>query len=232
MVKAFVDTESDIQKNLEKMGFSSSEHNINKEELHHSLEDAFERLSVGEANNELSDDGPDLITSSSTFYSSLDLSSISKDVSQNINVEDDVVLGASRRLRAAVERILRLLNEIVNINQEHDVQDLIRRNDELVNELNEEVKRREKLTHQLLLAEKSVKLLEESKNKFSLELLDYQTIKKEFDSMKSKLEKYEMEREEWAFEKEQLKKDKSNFFQGLPELQQSKFFCKTVYSVF
>lgn len=226
MVKAFVDTESDIQKNLEKMGFSSSEESsttLNKEDIHPSLEDTIERLSICDTNTELSEDGPDLITPNSTLYSGLGLSARTKELSQsNVSVEDDVVLGASRRLRAAVERILRLLNEIVNLNQGQDVQDIIRRNDELVNDLNEEIRRRDKLTHQLLIAEEQIKLLEKYKNKANSEKLEYEEMERQFYLLKSKVERLEAEREAWFLEKEELNKLKSSFVEGLPKLQQSK----------
>ena len=226
MVKAFVDTESDIQKNLEKMGFSSSEESsttLNKEDIHPSLEDTIERLSICDTNTELSEDGPDLITPNSTLYSGLGLSARTKELSQsNVSVEDDVVLGASRRLRAAVERILRLLNEIVNLNQGQDVQDIIRRNDELVNDLNEEIRRRDKLTHQLLIAEEQIKLLEKYKNKAKSEKLEYEEMERQFYLLKSKVERLEAEREAWFLEKEELNKLKSSFVEGLPKLQQSK----------
>ncbi|RWS30964.1 trichohyalin-like protein [Leptotrombidium deliense] len=112
LVKAFLDTEHDIQKSLENMGFPCHESSCSREEILPSLEDAIERLSHADGVNELCEDGPECISPSTTFYSSLTVTSgIVNSVSAG-NAEDDILLGASRRLRSAVSRILHLLQEL------------------------------------------------------------------------------------------------------------------------
>lgn len=221
LVKTFLDTENDIQSQLEQLGFGSGE---NREEglslqgFPSFGEDTIERLSQGES-TELCEDGPDLTPSSNLIYVT---PPSSFNVSQN--VEDDVVLGASRRLRSAVDRILKLLNEIVVAHQEHDYNLLLKRNEELLNELNEECVRRNKLTSQLLQNEERVKILEKEKTELTEKMIDYNDCKKQYVIIKSRLGEYEAERDKWIVDNQRLENEKCTFAQGLPKLQQSMTF--------
>jgi len=181
------------------------------------VEDNIERLSE---TNELCEDGPDLTPSSNLMY--LTPPSTFSSGHSEVEVEDDVVLGASRRLRAAVDRILKLLSEIVTAHQEHDFNSVIKRNEELVAELNEECTRRNKLTAQLLQIEDRVKTLEKEKTSLSEKVVDYNEAKRQMASMRTKIDEYEAERDKWISDNKRLEKEKCTFAQGLPQLQQSK----------
>lgn len=180
-------------------------------------EETLERLSQGEI-NELCEDGPDLTPSSNLLY----MTPPSTCNVNNTEGEDDVVLGASRRLRSAVDRILKLLNENVIAHQQHDYNAILKRNEELVTELNEECSRRDKLTAQLLQNEQQVASLEKEKTKLTDILIEHNENKRQMESMKAKIEEYENERDKWAQDNQRLEKDRFSFTQGLPQLHQSK----------
>ena len=176
-------------------------------------EDLVERLSE----TDLCEDGPDLTpNSSNALY-------FTPPSGQNeVEMEEDVVLGASRRLRAAVDRILKLLSEIVTKQSEHDFNALHKKNEDLLSELNEECVRRNKLTAQLLQIEDRVKTLEKEKTTLSEKLIDYNETKRQLETIKVKLNEYEIERDKWLNDSKRLEEEKSCFAQGLPQLQKSK----------
>lgn len=215
LVKTFLDTENDIQKQLETLGLESKSARGPEDNLlgFPSLED--ERIS--ELTLELCEDGPDL-TPSSMVYSSHSFSGTN-------DIEDDVVLGASRRLRFAVERVLKILSEVVEHHSEHDIKDLLKQKDELSLELTEEVQRRDKLTRQLLEKENLVHTLESEKEILSEQALHFNEIKAENEQLKSKLEEYERDRDKFITDHKRFESEKSTFSQGLPQLQQSKSFA-------
>jgi hypothetical protein len=225
-VKTFLDTEHDIQKQLEEMGIETN--GTNKDDILQGFtslgEDNMERLSE---TNDLCEDGPDLTPSSNLLYLTPNSTYISGQ--SEVEVEDDVVLGASRRLRAAVDRILKLLSEIVAAHQEHDFSSVLKRNDELVSELNEECSRRDKLTAQLFHIEDRVKALEKEKKCLSEKVIDYNETKRQMETMRIKIDEYESERDKWINDNKRLEKEKCSFAQGLPQLQQSKIIIIKVW---
>lgn len=103
------------------------------EVVYSSLEEAAERLSIPGDLPSLLEDGPDLTKPNSLS------------IQQKGNpTEDDVVLGASRRLRVAVDKLVVLLKQKIKEKQE-DLPSMLRRNEELVQELRNEMKCREKI---------------------------------------------------------------------------------------
>ncbi|CAG2101665.1 unnamed protein product [Medioppia subpectinata] len=210
LVKTFIDTEHDIQKHLIDMGIENRV--TNKEELLQSFvsinDDVNERL---EETNELCEDGPDLTPNSNAVY-------YTPPSGQN-EVEEDVVLGASRRLRTAVDRILKLLSEVLSAQHEHDYSSVAKKNEELLSELNEECVRRNKLTTQLFQIEDRVKSLEKEKSTLSENLIDYNEMKRQLETTRAKLNEYELERDKWMSDNKRLEDEKSSFAQGLPQLQ-------------
>ncbi|CAG2161227.1 unnamed protein product, partial [Oppiella nova] len=191
LVKTFIDTEHDIQKHLIDMGIENKV--TNKEELLQSFvslnEDINERL---EETNELCEDGPDLTPHSNAIYYTPPSGH-----NNEVEMEEDVVLGASRRLRTAVDRILKLLSEIVSTQHEHDFSSVAKKNEELLSELNEECVRRNKLTAQLLQIEDRVKSLEKEKTSLSDKLIDYNEMKRQLETTRAKMNEYELERDKW-----------------------------------
>lgn len=213
LVKTFIDTEHDIQRHLNDMGIENRV--SNKEELLQSFvslnEDFAERLSE---TNDLCEDGPDLSPNSTNLY-------FTPPLGQN-EAEEDVVLGASRRLRTAVDRVLKLLSDIVSTHSEQDFNGLLKKNEELQSELNEECVRRNKLTSQLLQIEDRVKALEKEKITLTEKIIDYNETKRQMETMRVKLNEYELERDKWIADQKRLEEEKSSFAQGLPDLQKSK----------
>lgn len=205
------------------MKLCSNDDGFHREDVLPSLEDMADRLSQGESNNDLCEDGLDLITPTS-FYAPLNLPPTSMLSTSNMNPgnpEDDVVLGASRRLRAAVDKILNILSDIVTSHECHDVQELLRKNEDLNVELNEEVVRREKLTNDLIKTEEQLASLLEKSCYWEEQLQDYNEIKRQNKDLERKLEEYQSERQKWIEDKITLEKDKNAFASGLPQLHQS-----------
>src|SRR5699024_10213070 len=86
----------------------------------------------------------DELTPSSLNYSGQSVTNGSNDI------EDDVMLGASRRLRMTVKRVLKILSEIVEHHHRHDPKELLKQKDDLAIELHDECKRSDKLTSELI----------------------------------------------------------------------------------
>ena len=91
-----------------------------------------------------------------------------------------------------------------------------------MSELNEECVRRNKLTAQLLQIEDRVKTLEKEKTSLSEKVIDYNEIKRQMETMRAKLNEYELERDKWINDNKRLEEEKSSFAKGLPQLQKSK----------
>ena len=191
LVKTFLDTEQDIQKQLETLGLESvknGQFNSSMIMKNGHCDDSFggfpslnhdqsERLLMSTTNSEivtfdlLCEDGPDLTTPSELIYSNpLSCSTTIAgsgstaivNGTQSNDIEDDVVLGASRRLRLAVERVLKILADTLE-RQKQDFEELRRQKDELRMEFQEECQRSDKLTRQLMEKEQLVKTLENEK---------------------------------------------------------------------
>lgn len=215
LVQTFLDTEKDIQRRLETLGLESKAAQPDDSGLlgFPSLDD--ERISDLTFDG-LCDDGPDL-TPSSMVYSSHSLNATSNDI------EDDVVLGASRRLRLAVERVLSILSGLADHHSQHDIKELLKQKDELALELQEEVQRRDKLTRQLLEKESALHSVESEKRSLVERTADYAEVKVEREQLKLKLEEYERDRDKFLSDHQRFELEKSTFAQGLQPLQQSKF---------
>lgn len=232
LVKAFIDTESEIQSSLNQLGFTKDNDDNNNvsgshEEILSSLEDGDKTLAMtsgpsprpalgaaggggalqlGEGGGDFCDDGPDLITSfliSGGTDGSPD--------STTVNIDDDVVLGASRRLRAAVDRILHLLKNVAALQYEasggrssadSSVQTVIGPNGECSNcERKKETIR--KMEKEFLNAERTNRVLQEELNSKHLQLsalksridntsiLDAQTLKDKNEELKRQLRERE-----------------------------------------
>lgn len=226
LVKTFLDTENDIQKQLETLGLENNKSSRGEDSGllgFTSLDD--ERISDLTFEG-LCDDGPDLTTPSSMIYSN---HSLTNNTTAN-DIEDDVVLGASRRLRLAVERVLKILTEVVDHHSQNDLKELLKEKDDLTNELQEEVQRRDKLTRQLLDKESALHKLENEKRTLVERTTDYGEVKAERDQLKLKLEEYERDRNKFLNDHKRFESEKNSFNQGLPQLQQSK--CRLSYFFF
>lgn len=233
LVKGTVDITTDIQRSLDRLGFNTTvdESLNNKDELFTSLEDAFERISQNELTLDFGEDGHDLglpsefsaslLANSRNQYS---LSYSSKEPSPGFGsgAKDDLVLVTQKRLRAYVERLLHLLRQYVDLNKNHNAQNIIKKNDELVNNLNSELTRQEKLTSQLIQVEEKAKDLEQQNLILEKKLENYDELKNELDFYKQKAGFYEVERSQVLAEQERLRSEKHAFSRGLPALQKSK----------
>ena len=225
LVKTFLDTEQDIQKQLETLGLESvknGQFNSSMIMKNGHCDDSFggfpsldhdqsERLLMSTTNSEivtfdlLCEDGPDLTTPSDLIYNNNPLSystnttitgSGSKSLmnGQSNDIEDDVVLGASRRLRLAVERVLKILSNTMD-QQKQDYNELQQQKNELQIEFQEECKRSDQLTRQLMEKEQTVKILENEKKLLNDQLIDYNEIRLQQQCLREKLDEFEHERD-------------------------------------
>lgn len=137
LVKAFIDSESAIQSFLNSFGSFLDQGNIAADNT--VVADNNDLTSIGTvasmnilannnanpnfnvANNnnidsltELIDDGPELITPSAALIG-LNDPALLNDLAGQLSIDDDIVLGASRRLRAAVGRILHLFQTVMSL---------------------------------------------------------------------------------------------------------------------
>ncbi|XP_017483625.1 PREDICTED: putative uncharacterized protein MYH16 [Rhagoletis zephyria] len=217
LVKTFLDTENDIQKQLEALGLENGSTRAEDSGLigFTSLDD--ERISDLTFDG-LCDDGPDLTTPSSMIYSTNH--SLNNGNNTTNDIEDDVVLGASRRLRLGVERVLKILNEVVSHHSQTDIKGLLKEKEDLANELQEEVQRRDQLTRQLLDKESALHRMEGEKRALVERTTDYGEVKAERDQLKLKLEEYERDRKKFINDHKRFEAEKNSFNQGLPQLQQ------------
>nr|XP_027200506.1 A-kinase anchor protein 9-like isoform X3 [Dermatophagoides pteronyssinus] len=255
LVKTFLDTEQDIQKQLETLGlesvkngqFNSSSSMIMKNghcddsfggfpSLDH---DQSERLLMSTTNSEivtfdlLCEDGPDLTTPSDLIYNSNNPLSYSTNTTitgsgskslmngQSNDIEDDVVLGASRRLRLAVERVLKILSNTMD-QQKQDYNELQQQKNELQIEFQEECKRSDQLTRQLMEKEQTVKILENEKKLLNDQLIDYNEIRLQQQCLREKLDEFEHERDRFINDNKRFEMERKSFDKGLPQLHQNK----------
>lgn len=145
LVQAFIDTEKQIEVSLTKLGFS--EENISSSQADSdvlsSLEDMImdnRQTGIGQshqakltshhnkghhphqtvtdpANGDFCDDGPDLINPSSFILAPESLPHDLLNADSGLKIDDDIVLGYSKRLRTAVDRILHLLKNVASLQQ-------------------------------------------------------------------------------------------------------------------
>ncbi|XP_023240985.1 A-kinase anchor protein 9-like isoform X3 [Centruroides sculpturatus] len=166
LVKTFFDIEQDINNRLIQLGLDAlhpAENNFQQDEEGTlipvgSREDF--TVFMGETMNlELSEDGPDLTPRSWDLFTS----SIA---AHEVEMEgEDVVLGASKRLRAAVERVLRLLTHAVEAQQTQDLRVLLHRNEALAKELQEETQHKDFLQMELIRVEALLRNSEQERQK-------------------------------------------------------------------
>lgn len=216
IVKTFFDTENDIQKHLETLGLENNSSDNKTEDNILGFPSLEEEL-LSEITFDLCDDGPDL-TPTSIVYSSQTATVGANDI------EDDVVLGASRRLRLAVGRVLKILSEIVDRLNKHNLNELLKQKEDLTIELQEEGQRRDALTQHLLDKEKLVHKLEAEKRILDEQLVDYQEIREQYEHCRMKLDEYEQDRDKFLSEKKRFEMEKSTFSKGLPQLEHSEYF--------
>lgn len=255
LVKTFLDTENDIQKQLEQLGLEKQQHpssNIPNQArmvngkgsplktddllAFSSLEDERFLLSTSEIPSfELCEDGPDLTTPSSILYTNsnslnntIGSTTIGTSGNNSNDIEDDVVLGASRRLRFAVERVLKILTDTLD-HQKNDFNELLKQKDDLMLECQEECQRSDKLAQQLMEKENIIKNLENEKKNLTEKLIDHNEIKDQYDRLKEKLEEFETERDKFIMDNKRLEIERKSFDQGLPKLHQSKLFLNLFF---
>ncbi|GIY34191.1 PACT_coil_coil domain-containing protein [Caerostris extrusa] len=160
LVKTFLDIERDINSHLEKHGLIPSRPGTlthQDEETGHSVgsrEDFTSMSIVGDCPTiELTEDGPDLTPRAWDLFASAG--------AYDTDMEgEDVVLGASRRLRSAVDHVLNLLTRALDNQQNQDLKLLLKRNKELSLELQEEVEGRDALHMKVVTAESTIRKLE------------------------------------------------------------------------
>lgn len=248
LVKTFLDTEQDIHKQLETLGFErntdNAVHQRNSPSNNNRSDDPFQFSSLEEErllmSNEITtfdlcEDGPDLTSPSSVIYSLADGSNCvanSRNLSNNNfdtknngttlnDVEDDVVLGASRRLSSAVERVLKILAETLN-QRKNDYKEVLQQKNDLSIEIQEECERNHQLAKELIEKENRIKILETEQKTMKDQLVDYEEIKIQHERLKKKVEEYELEREQFQNDNKRLEMERRSFDQGLPQLHQSK----------
>nr|XP_042909908.1 A-kinase anchor protein 9 isoform X3 [Parasteatoda tepidariorum]XP_042909909.1 A-kinase anchor protein 9 isoform X3 [Parasteatoda tepidariorum] len=171
LVKTFMDIESDINRHLYEHGLIPSRTGTlghHDEETGHSVgsREDFASLSFGECPNlELAEDGPDLTPRAWDLFSAVG--------TYDHEMEgEDVVLGASRRLRQAVDHVLNLLTRALDNQQNQDLKLLLKRNEELSQELQDETKSRDDLHLQLIATEGTLRKLENEKQKLQDTMAD------------------------------------------------------------
>ncbi|GFQ82069.1 PACT_coil_coil domain-containing protein [Trichonephila clavata] len=199
LVKTFVDIEHEINFHLEKHGLIPSHPTTlshQDEETGHSVgsREDFTALSVGGEcpNIELAEDGPDLTPRAWDVFVSAG--------AYDMDMEgEDVVLGASRRLRSAVEHVLNLLTRALENQQNQDLKLLLKRNEELSLELQEESEGRDALHMKVVTAESTIRKLECAKQR--LEDLNHdikenqELMKRELTTERNKLARMAHEKE-------------------------------------
>lgn len=224
LVKAFLETENEIQKSLTKMGLASAEDLIpQNEDMLYSLEDAIEKFSISDINEEYFEDDANLVTFSNS--NGANQSSVSNSFLELENLKDDVVLGFSQRLRSGVDKVLQVLNESLSQNSSDELKELLRRNIELSTEVKEEANRREMLTQKLLACENQMRQMQTEKVSMEQQLQNYDETKRLVNSLQTQLDDYKSELRTLNSEKDRLQKSKVTLSNSLPQLEQSKFRC-------
>ncbi|CAL1280063.1 unnamed protein product [Larinioides sclopetarius] len=209
LVKTFLDIERDINSHLEKHGLiptrpASLCHQ--DEETGHSVgsREDFTSLSIGGEcpTIELAEDGPDLTPRAWDLFATAG--------AYDADIEgEDVVLGASRRLRSAVDHLLNLLTRALDNQQNQDLKLLLKRNEELSQELQEEVEGRDALHMKVVTSESTIRKLECEKQRLNDLIQDLQEnqeiMKREMIMERNKLARVTHEKESAQDEIQMLK---------------------------
>lgn len=214
------------------MGLASADDlNPHNDEMLFSLEDAIEKLSMSDCNEEYFEDDANLVACSQSngYAGGANMSAASTSFLELESLKDDVVLGFSQRLRSGVEKVLQVLDQNLSQHSSDELRELLRRNIELSSEVKDEARRRETLTKKLIFTEKDVNNLQEEKRRLIEQLQDYDENKQLVQSLQTRLDEYKRELSNLNNEKDRLQKSKVMFSHSLPQLEQSEFL---VYSSF
>ncbi|KAL3216867.1 hypothetical protein MRX96_032746 [Rhipicephalus microplus] len=201
LVKTYVDTEQEIQ---DALGMSCQTQGSKED-----FADGF--LS------ELCEDGPDLTPRTWDMFAS----AIGMQDTSEMEGED-VVLGASRRLRTAVDRVLRLLAE-VSEHRGEDFRSLVQRNRDLCQELRQESQLHNQLALDLLHAQERGRALEHEKQHLEdmvSQLEEQQTeLQREVRSLRARAQRLEDARESLGEQRQLLEEQRRMLREGLHEPQ-------------
>ncbi|XP_064456387.1 centrosome-associated protein CEP250-like isoform X3 [Ornithodoros turicata] len=228
LVKTYVDTEQDIQDTLANLGLSqhptldsTAAHEDDYPSLgaisqtHGSKEDFASGIADGFL-SELCEDGPDLTPRTWDMFAS------AIGVQEMESEGEDVVLGASRRLRAAVDRVLRLLTDVAEHRGE-DFKGLVQRNQDLCQELQEESNVHNQLCLELLNTQASLRALEQEKQKLEDKLgvmeNDYTKLNRELRLAKAKAQRLEDAQESLTEERRLIEEQRHLLTNSLQEPQ-------------
>ncbi|XP_077514434.1 uncharacterized protein LOC144125168 isoform X5 [Amblyomma americanum] len=226
LVKTYVDTEQEIQDALGQLGLSrvdSPASNTAADEDYSSLggmscqtQGSKEDFGDGFL-SELCEDGPDLTPRTWDMFAS----AIGMQDTTEMEGED-VVLGASRRLRTAVDRVLRLLAE-VSEHRGEDFRGLVQRNRDLCHELRQESQLHNQLSLDLLHAQERVRALELEKQRLEdtlSQLEEQQTeLQREVRSARARAQRLEDARESLGEQRQLLEEQRRMLREGLHEPQ-------------
>uniref|UniRef100_A0A6B0VIN9 Putative a-kinase anchor protein 9-like isoform x1 n=1 Tax=Ixodes ricinus TaxID=34613 RepID=A0A6B0VIN9_IXORI len=226
LVKTYVDTEQDIQDALAQLGLSrvdSPDSTAVLDEDYSSLGAVSSQTQGSKEDfaegflSELCEDGPDLTPRTWDMFAS------AIGMQETAEMEgEDVVLGASRRLRTAVDRVLKLLGEVAEHRGE-DFRSLVQRNRDLCQELRQESQLHNQLCMDLINAQGTVRSLELEKQKleetvFALEESRAQ-LERELRFAKAKVQRLEDAQDDLAEERLLLREQRSLLQEGLQEPQ-------------
>ncbi|KAH7966583.1 hypothetical protein HPB49_017887 [Dermacentor silvarum] len=226
LVKTYVDTEQEIQDALGHLGLSrvdSPASNTAADEDYSSLggmscqtQGSKEDFGDGFL-SELCEDGPDLTPRTWDMFAS----AIGMQDTSEMEGED-VVLGASRRLRTAVDRVLRLLAE-VSEHRGEDFRGLVQRNRDLCQELRQESQLHNQLALDLLHAQERGRALELEKQRLEdtvSQLEEQRTeLQREVRSLRARAQRLEDARESLGEQRQLLEEQRRMLREGLHEPQ-------------
>ncbi|XP_065301787.1 rootletin-like isoform X10 [Dermacentor albipictus] len=226
LVKTYVDTEQEIQDALGQLGLSrvdSPASNTAADEDYSSLggmscqtQGSKEDFADGFL-SELCEDGPDLTPRTWDMFAS----AIGMQDTSEMEGED-VVLGASRRLRTAVDRVLRLLAE-VSEHRGEDFRGLVQRNRDLCQELRQESQLHNQLALDLLHAQERGRALELEKQRLEdtvSQLEEQRTeLQREVRSLRARTQRLEDARESLGEQRQLLEEQRRMLREGLHEPQ-------------
>ncbi|KAL1439097.1 hypothetical protein MTO96_047555 [Rhipicephalus appendiculatus] len=217
LVKTYVDTEQEIQDALGQLGLSrvdSPASNTAADEDYSSLGG---KILPDGFLSELCEDGPDLTPRTWDMFAS----AIGMQDTSEMEGED-VVLGASRRLRTAVDRVLRLLAE-VSEHRGEDFRGLVQRNRDLCQELRQESQLHNQLALDLLHAQERGRALEHEKQRLEdmvSQLEEQRTeLQREVRSLRARAQRLEDARESLGEQRQLLEEQRRMLREGLHEPQ-------------
>lgn len=229
LVKTFFDIEQDINNRLIQLGLDAihpAENSLQQDEegalIPMGSREDF-TVFMGESTGislELSEDGPDLTPRSWDLFTS----SIA---AHEVEMEgEDVVLGASKRLRAAVERVLRLLTHAVEAQQTQDLRVLLHRNENLTKELQDEIQQKDFLQMEFIRVEALLRNSEQERQK-SDDIINAlkeskESLNKELNLLRRQLQYLEETQETLTEEKRYVKEQCQMLANNMTQAEQDK----------